>query len=179
MKTKPFINTLEQFIFSNRLALIILFTLVTGFMAYSAASLRMEAGFSKQLPLEHPYMKTLLEYQEEFGSGNQIVVALVQQDGNIFNPEFFTALREATDELFFLEGVAKSSVTSIFTPNVRFTEFVEDGFSGGNVIPAEFQPTPEWLEMVKQNIVKSGQLGRLVSYDFSGALIRAELISAN
>lgn len=179
MKTKPFINTLEQFIFSNRLALIILFTLVTAFMAYSAASLRMEAGFSKQLPLEHPYMKTLLEYQEEFGGGNQIVVALVQQDGNIFNPEFFTALREATDELFFLDGVAKSSVTSIFTPNVRFTEFVEDGFSGGNVIPAEFQPTPEWLETVKQNIVKSGQLGRLVSYDFSGALIRAELIDFN
>ena len=176
MKTNRFILAFERLIFSNRPALIITFTLITLFMAYSATSLRMEAGFSKQLPLEHPYMETLLEYQEEFGGGNQIIVALIQQDGTIFNPEFFTALGEATDELFFLDGVAKSSVTSIFTPNVRFTEFVEDGFAGGNVIPAEFEPTPEWLDTVKQNIVKSGQLGRLVSYDFSGALIRAELM---
>ena len=179
MKTNRFIQLLERLIFSNRLLLIILFTLVTVFMGYQATSLRMEAGFSKQLPLKHPYMQTLLEYQEEFGGGNQIIVALVQQDGNIFNPEFFTALGEATDEVFFLEGVAKSSVTSIFTPNVRFTEFVEDGFAGGNVIPAEFQPTPEWLDIIKQNIIKSGQLGRLVSYDFSGALIRAELMDFN
>jgi len=179
MKTNNFISAFERIIFSNRLVIILFFTAVTAFMAYSATSLRMEAGFAKQLPLEHPYMETLLEYKDEFGGGNQIVVALVQQDGTIFNPEFFTALQQATDEVFFLEGIFKSSVTSIFTPNVRFTEFVEDGFSGGNVIPAEFKPTPEWLEVVKQNIVKSGQLGRLVSYDFSGALIRAELIDYN
>ncbi|MBL4583852.1 MAG: RND family transporter [Pseudomonadales bacterium] len=176
MKTNRFISAFERLIFSNRVLLITLFALITAFMGYNATSLKMEAGFAKQLPLEHPYMKTLLEYQEDFGSGNQIIVSLVQKDGTIFNPEFFIALREATDEVFFLNGVAKSSVTSIFTPNVRFTEFVEDGFAGGNVIPAEFQPTPEWLEIVKQNIVKSGQLGRLVSYDFTGALIRAELI---
>ena len=176
MKKNRFIDTVERLIFSNRVALIILFTLITAFMGYSATSLRMEAGFSKQLPLDHPYMQTLIEYQDEFGGGNQIIVALIQQDGTIFNPEYFNALREATDELFFLEGVDKSSVTSIFTPNIRFTEFIEDGFAGGNVIPAEFTPTPEWLDVVKQNIVKSGQLGRLVSYDFSGALIRAELL---
>ena len=163
MKSNSLINTIERIIFSQRLTIILLFTLVTAFMVYSASSLRMEAGFSKQLPLEHPYMKTLLEYQDDFGGGNQIVVALVQQEGDIFNAEFFTALQQASDELFFLPGIAKSSVTSIFTPNVRFTEFVEDGFSGGNVIPAEFKPTPQWLEIVKQNIVKSGQLGRLVS----------------
>ncbi|MBV1915284.1 MAG: MMPL family transporter [Pseudomonadales bacterium] len=176
MKNNRFISGFERLIFSYRLPLIILFALITVFMGYKATSLRMEAGFAKQLPLEHPYMKTLLKYQEDFGGGNQIIVALIQKDGTIFNPEFFTALGEATDEVFFLDGIAKSSVTSIFTPNVRFTEFIEDGFAGGNVIPAEFTPTPEWLDTVKQNIVKSGQLGRLVSYDFSGALIRAELL---
>jgi hypothetical protein len=37
-----------------------------------------------------------------------------------------------------LPGVERASVTSLFTPNVRFIEVVEDGFAGGNVIP-----TPE------------------------------------
>ena len=102
MKKNRFIDTVERLIFSNRVALIILFTLITAFMGFSATSLRMEAGFSKQLPLDHPYMQTLIEYQDEFGGGNQIIVALVQQDGTIFNPEYFNALRDATDELFFL-----------------------------------------------------------------------------
>lgn len=167
---------MEKLVFSNRVAILVIFALITAFMGYKAMSLRMEAGFAKLLPYKHPYMRTLIDYQAKFGGGNQIIVALMQKKGDIFTPEFFTTLHEASDEVFFLPGVDKSKVTSIFTPNVRFTEFVEDGFAGGNVIPAEFQPTPEWLEIARQNIIKSGELGRLVTFDFTGSLIRAELL---
>ncbi|HNI66334.1 MAG TPA: RND family transporter, partial [Pseudomonadales bacterium] len=151
----------EKLVFANRVAILVVFALITAFMGYKAMSLRMEAGFVKLLPYKHPYMRTLIDYSAKFGGGNQIIVALMQKKGDIFTPEFFTTLHEASDEVFFLPGVDKSKVTSIFTPNVRFTEFVEDGFAGGNVIPAEFQPTPEWLEIARQNIIKSGELGRL------------------
>ncbi len=166
----------EKLVFANRVAILVIFALITAFMGYKAMSLRMEAGFVKLLPYKHPYMRTLIDYSAKFGGGNQIIVALMQKKGDIFTPEFFTTLHEASDEVFFLPGVDKSKVTSIFTPNVRFTEFVEDGFAGGNVIPAEFQPTPEWLEIARQNIIKSGELGRLVTFDFTGSLIRAELL---
>ncbi|HNV55144.1 MAG TPA: RND family transporter, partial [Pseudomonadales bacterium] len=166
----------EKLVFANRVAILVVFALITAFMGYKAMSLRMEAGFVKLLPYKHPYMRTLIDYSAKFGGGNQIIVALMQKKGDIFTPEFFTTLHEASDEVFFLPGVDKSKVTSIFTPNVRFTEFVEDGFAGGNVIPAEFQPTPEWLEIARQNIIKSGELGRLVTFDFTGSLIRAELL---
>ena len=56
---------------------------------------------------------------------------------------------------------------SLFTPNVRFTEVVEDGIAGGNVIPADFEPTPEGLAQVRENILKSNYMGRLVANDFS------------
>ena len=80
------------------------------------------------------------------------------------------------DEVFFLPGVERASVTSLFTPNVRFIEVVEDGFAGGNVIPADFAGTPEDLEEVRANVLKSGRVGRLVSNDFKGALVSAELL---
>ena len=68
------------------------------------------------------------------------------RDGNMFTPEFFEALKNVTDEVFFLPGVDRGRVQSLFTPNVRYTEVVEDGIAAGNVIPDDFEPTPEGLE---------------------------------
>ncbi|HGX94297.1 MAG TPA: RND family transporter, partial [Candidatus Tenderia sp.] len=84
-----------------------------------------------------------------------------------------------TDEVFFIPGVDRTRVTSLFTPNVRFTEVVEDGIAGGNVIPADFEATPEGLATVRQNILKAGIVGRLVANDFSGALISVQLQEFN
>jgi len=68
---------------------------------------------------------------------------------------------------------------SLFTPNVRFTEVVEDGIAGGNVIPADFGPTPEGLAKVRENILKSNYMGRLVANDFSAAIVVAELLEVD
>jgi predicted RND superfamily exporter protein len=97
------------------------------------------------------------------------------RDGNMFTPEFFAALRTASDELFFIRGVDRARVQSLFTPNTRYTEVVEDGIQAGNVIPADFQPTPEGLAQVRENILKAGIVGRLVANDFSGAIVSATL----
>jgi hypothetical protein len=40
-------------------------------------------------------------------------------------------------------------VQSLFTPNVRYLEVVEDGLQAGNVVDAEFDPTPEALAQVR------------------------------
>ena len=172
-------NILENLIFRNRRAVVILFLLLTVFMAYQASHLRIDAGFAKLLPLEHPYMKTYLEYRDAFGGANRVVIAIRAADGDIFTPGFFHVLEEVTDEVFFLEGVDRTRVMSLFTPNVRFTEVVEDGISGGNVIPDDFEPTEEGLAQVRENILKSNYMGRLVATDFSSAIISAELLEIN
>lgn len=176
MKNRTIVDMVEDVLFSNRMLILAVFTLLTCFMGYHGLKLKMDAGFEKLLPFNHEYIKTLQHYESDFGSGNQIIVALIQKQGDIFNPEFFTALKAASTEVFFLPGVARSTVTSIFTPNVVYVEVLEDGFSGGNVVPAEFKPTEEWMPIVRNNIIKSGRLGSLIANDFSGALIRAELI---
>lgn len=163
-------------LFANRMPILGIFLMTSVFMAYHASSLRMEAGFEKLLPLKHEYLQTLVEYRDEFGSGNQLIIALTVDEGTIFTKEFFNALKKANEEVFFLPGVARHTVTSILTPNVRFIELIEDGFQGGNVVPAEFRPTEEWFPVIRNNIIKSGRLGSLVANDFSGAMIRTELL---
>lgn len=172
-------HNLATFLINFRYGIAGLFILITIAMMFAMAQLRIETGFKKQLPLSHEYMQTFLEYEKSFGGANRILVALVARDGDMFTPEFFENFEQISDQVFFIPGVDRASVRSIFTPNVRFVEIVEDGFAGGNVIPSDFSPSEEMFERVRANIVKSGEVGRLVSGDFTGAMVWANLLEEN
>jgi predicted RND superfamily exporter protein len=171
----PITRSLEQFIFGRRTLIITLFVLVTiAMLVVSWRGLRIDASFTKQLPVRHEYMQTYLDPDiTEFRGANRVLIALIARDGNMFTPEFFDALKKATDEVIVMEGIDRGRVQSLFTPNVRYLEVVEEGIDAGNVIPADFQPTRESLEEVRENILKAGIVGRLVANDFSGALVSA------
>ncbi len=173
------LHRLATSLINVRYGVAVLFVLVTIAMVFAMSQLRIETGFKKQLPLEHEYMQTFLEYEKSFGGANRILVALVARDGDMFTPEFFERFEAISNQVFFIPGVDRASVRSIFTPNVRFVEIVEDGFAGGNVIPSNFAPTEEMFERVRSNIVKSGEVGRLVSGDFTGAMVWANLLEEN
>jgi hypothetical protein len=169
------IAAIEEAVFTRRRLVLVLFALFTLVMGYYATKLRIDAGFEKLLPYKHPYIETFKKYRDDFGGANRVLIAVRAKQGDIFTPEFFRVLKQVTDEVFFLPGVDRSTVQSIFTPNVRFIEIVEGGFAGGNVIPADFQPTPEGLGGVRENILKAGIVGRLVANDFTAAMVVAQL----
>jgi uncharacterized protein len=166
---------LERSIFGHRaliLALFALGTLTLGSVALRG--LRIDTSFSKTLPVRHEYMRTYLDLRvTEFQGANRVLVALIARDGNMFTPQFFAALRKATDEVIVMDGIDRTRVQSIFTPNVRYLEVVEDGIEAGNVMPEDFTATPANFARVRDNIRKAGIVGRLVANDFSGALVSA------
>ena len=180
-------NALERFaealIFGNRIIVLILFAAITVAMAYFAAQLKVDAGFKKQIPLKHEYTKTFLDYEKEFGGANRILIAVMDKHGNMFNLPFFQTMEKITLDASKISHADPSRESSIFTPNVRFVEVVEDGFAGGNVIPQTFTPnvpgftaTPEQFATIKANIEKAGIVGRLVAKDFSGAMLWVDLV---
>ena len=166
---------IEKLLFAHRRLVLAAFVLATLGMGWSAAGLRVDAGFTKLVPLEHEYMRTFLEHRDEFGGADRVVIALVTRRGDMFTPEFFAALREVTDAMFFLPGIDRTQVYSVLTPNVRFIEVVEDGITAGNVVPADFEPTEVGLAQVRENIIKAGIVGRLVANDFTGAIVSGKL----
>jgi predicted RND superfamily exporter protein len=170
------VGRISYWIFHNRKPLLILFILVTIVLGAMASQLRVQAAFTKMIPLKHEYMQTFLQYQSDFGGANKVLVALQNKKGDIYNKEFMETLRKVTEEVFYLEGVERSSVASLFTPNVRFNEVVEDGFRGGNIVSADFAGTPEQLRLVRENLLKSDWIGRLVSNDQSAAMVVATLM---
>jgi uncharacterized protein len=174
--SRAFLRATEPFVFGKRPWTLTGLVLVTLFMGYQASQLQPDPGFEKQLPLQHPYIKIFKKYQQDFGGANLVLTAIVQKEGDIYNAEFMETLRKATDEVFFLPGIDRSRVSSLFTPDVRFIEVVEGGFSGGNVIPADFTPTPEMLDRIHTNVNKSTTVGRLVANDHTAAMVFGELL---
>ncbi|ABE55012.1 conserved hypothetical protein [Shewanella denitrificans OS217] len=170
------VNGFETHLFRNRMWVIVSFILMTFFLGYQASQLKMDAAFSKNIPLNHEYMKVYQKHQKDFGGANSIMVAVEDTSGNIFNPVFFDALKNVHDQLFFIPGVERSQVKSLFSPSTRFTEVVEDGFAGGPVIPADYNNSQASLNLVRDNIEKAGIVGRLIANDYSAAMVSAQLM---
>lgn len=170
-----FSHRLGAFLFSHRPKVIGGFLAATAVMVFFASRLELDAAFTKMIPTRHPYIETFLKHAPDFGGGNRVVVAVINNQGDIFNPDFFDTLKNITEELMSIRGIDPSRVKSIFSPGVRYVEIVDDGFEGSTVIPPEFEPTPDQFQIVQENIIKSGQLGLLVSKDFRAALVTAEV----
>jgi len=176
MTLAAFIQRVSGVIFGHRRLWLVAFAVVTALFAASASRLAVDAGFNKMVPLKHPYMQVYRDYEKVFGSANRIVIALAQKDGDIYDKEYMQKLKALTSDVFLLNGVDRPSVKSLFTPNTRFIEVIEEGFSGGNVIPAGFQGTDADLKTVRNNVSKSSEVGRTVATDFSAALVSAGLL---
>ena len=169
------VGKVSYWIFHQRKVLLALFILITVALGYSATNLKVEAGFFKMIPLHHEYMKTFLEYQKDFGGANKVLVSVKSDKGEIFTPEAMAVLRKVSDEVFFINGVERSSVTSLFTSNVRYTEVVEDGFTGGNLVDSSYSGTPAQIAQVRERTLKSDWVGRIVSNNLSSAMVVANL----
>jgi uncharacterized protein len=173
---QAFVRLTEPMIFNKRFVTLGVLAVITVLLGWQATYLKIDAGFEKQIPLQHPYIQIYKQYEREFGGANTTLVALTQNEGTIYNAEFMATLRALTDAIYFTPGVDRSRVSSIFTPDVRYLEVVEGGFAGGNVVPADFTPTPDMLARVQANVEKAGIIGRLVANDQSGAMVFSELL---
>jgi hypothetical protein len=172
-----FVRPLEHLVFGARRWILGVFLLLTAaFAAVAVQGLHIDTRYTKQLPLQHPYMRTYLAHYDEFGGANRVLIALVARQGTIYTPEFLAALKLATDEVFFIPGVDRARVQSLWTPNTRFSEVVEGGIRAGDVIPSGFSPTPDGLAQVRENVLKANVVGRLVANDFTGAIVSAQLL---
>jgi uncharacterized protein len=173
------ISFLETLFFRGRVLLLAGLALFTVVMAYEASKLRMDAGFYKGLPPHHPYIETFLEYQDKLFGANRVIIVLRNTKGDIWNKQFLSTLNDITQDIFYLPGVDRRTVTSLWTPNTRILEINEDGISARDVIPGKI--TPEEMEgtaikQLKNDVLKGNLVGRLVSNDFTASMIVTELL---
>lgn len=172
--TEPF---LERMLFSARPVVLAILALLTIVFAYGLTQIKLDSSIEKYIPLEHQFIKNYLVHKEELGSGlSNIKLSVETKKGDIFTKEYMATLQRINDEIFFIKGVDRSALKSLWTPNVRWTEVTEEGFQGGPVIPATYDGSEQSLNALRENVLKSGQVGRLVANNFSSTIIDIPLV---
>ena len=53
---KSLVPKIENLVFENRLVVVLVFLAATLFLAYQASLLKLDAGFKKNIPLQHEYI---------------------------------------------------------------------------------------------------------------------------
>ncbi len=176
------LQKIENWFFKFRLPVLAAFVLITIVMAYFAVQIRMDAGFEKQLPNSHSFVKTYYEYQDDLSGTNSITVALRTTEGDIFTKEYLSNLFRLNNTIRYLPGVNQGSMQSLWTPNIRVMRVTEEGFESSEVIPGTVIPenlTPEIIENIKERILTGGHVGSIVANDFTSSLIKVELTEYN
>lgn len=172
-------ESLGRWLIARRVVLIIIFSIVTVLLGYFATQIKFDAGFDKSIPSDHEYMSVYRQYAPVFGGANSVTVVLHRKSGDIFEPNFMRALERLTRTVYSIPGVDQGSINSLFAPTAIFVTVNEVGYTGGRIVPATFKPRPGDIDTVRQNLLKSGEIGRLVSVDLHSALVRFELVELN
>jgi predicted RND superfamily exporter protein len=168
---------LERFLFGNRPVVLVLLALLTALFAYGLTKVKLDSSIEKYIPLNHEYIQNYLVHKDDMKSGvANVKIAVEAVNGDIFSKDYMATLSKINDEVFFIPGVDRSGMQSLWTPNTRWTEVTEQGFQGGPVIPSTYDGSEQSLEQVRQNVLKSGQVGRLVSNDFKSSIIDVPLV---
>jgi predicted RND superfamily exporter protein len=167
---------LERLIFNNRPAVIFICVLVTLFLGSQALQVRPSTSFEKMIPLHHPFIQKMMQHRDDLaGLGNTVRISVAAVDGDIFSKEYIETLRQINDEVLYIQGVDRSGLKSLWTPNVRWTEVTEEGFTGGTIIPQTYDGSSDSLNELRNNILKSGQVGRLVANNFKSSILDVPL----
>jgi predicted RND superfamily exporter protein len=171
-------SLLERIIFNHRKVVIFICVLLSLFFSWQLRGLTIGASFDKMLPHGHPYIKNYLENRDQLrGLGDSVRVVIENPKGTIFDPEYLATLAKINDEIFTLPGVDRSWMKSIFTPVVRWVEVTEEGFTGGPVLPNDYNGSAKSIEDLKINIARAGVVGSLVANDYSSSMIVIPLLT--
>jgi uncharacterized protein len=172
------IRHLEAIVFRRGkliLALLALFTLVMG---WYGSQLRMEAGFEKQLPVNHPYIKAYEKYRGDVIGANRLSIVVHAKNGTIWTKEGLSRLYSVTQAVMFLPNITRLEVQSLWTPNTYVNEITESGFRADPVIPESVIPqslTPDAIARIRDAAREGGYIGTLVGNDQKSAMITAEV----
>ncbi len=170
-------SRLERLLFNNRPWILLICALATLFLGWQAAQTRLNASFNKMIPTHQPFIVNYFaHYALLQGQGNAVRIAVEADRGGIITPHYLSVLQHINDEVYLFPGVDRSFMTSLWTPNTRWLQVTPDGISSGAVIGQDYDGSPAAVQQVFQNILKTGQIGSLVSPDFKSSMIYIPLL---
>ncbi|MDM0091412.1 MULTISPECIES: MMPL family transporter [unclassified Variovorax] len=177
MRMQRLSQRIEALLFARRSVVLLLFALASLLFAWQASGLRADASLEKTVPHHHPFVANAQAFENELRPlGNVLRIAVATTAGSIYSPAYVETLKKITDEVFFIPGVDRANMKSLWTPNVLWAEVTEQGFAGGVVMPTGFDGSPAKLDELRLNVLRSGRIGSLVAADGRSSMLLVPLL---
>lgn len=149
---------LARFILRNRLALLVVLTLATGFMAWQAAQVRMSYDGNRLIPENDPDLKVYQDFQKTFGIDGNVMVVGVQTD-RLFDIEFFNEWVKVTEKVKGLPLTANAiSIANI--PKLEKNEAIRK-FDFLPIVP-ELPQNQDDLDRIKSELLNNNLYGGIL-----------------
>jgi predicted RND superfamily exporter protein len=170
----------ERLLFNNRLVILLSCLFLTLFLGFQATKTTLNASYDSMLPIHHPFIVNYFKHYDDLQSQeNAIRIAVSADHGTIIDAHYLSVLQHISDEVYLLPGVNRPYMTSLWTSNTRWVAVTPDGLSSGPVIFDQFSGSKSDLALVQKNIGETGQIGQLVSPDFTSSMIYVPLLEHN
>lgn len=185
MSTSPWISTvsrrIEGALFAHRRLWLALFALLTLLLGWQMLQLRPDASLQKMVPARHEFVLNYLKFENELRPlGNTLRIAVEAPEGKtIYDADYLALLKQITDEIFYIPGIDRGNLRSLWTPNTLWFEAAEDGLRSGTVMPPDFKGSADGIAALRANIDKAGLTGSLVANDLRSSVIVVPLVEAD
>jgi len=170
-------SLLERLFFNHRPVILLLCAIATLFFGFEATKVQLNANFESMIPAHDSLVINYFKHYNDLQSQeNAIRIAVSVNHGTIIDAHYLQVLQKISDEVYLLPGVNRPYMTSLWTSTTRWVAVTPDGLNSGPVIGDQYDGSPEQLQVVKKNIEETGQIGELVSPDFTSSMIYVPLM---
>ena len=171
---KSVVERYVGFLLRNRVWLLVLLGLITGFFCYRIYHLKIATDFFSLYPPRHPYIKLYNEYRKMFGSANVLVCAVEVKEGDIYNWDTLDKILRITKGMPKIRGCNSSQVVSLTHPRLKNVRVEAWGIKIEPVLARSIKRNDAGLQRIRQAVyTNEGIRGFYVSPDDKAAAIFA------
>lgn len=178
LRGEPVLDRFEQLLFRARALVLTVLIALTAGSGWVAQSLKFDTELEKQLPTGQAYIQTVLAYKDKIAGLNSVQIVVETRAGNIWTQPFLKTLYDVTQDVLFLPGISRESVSSLWTPNTFVYQATESAVEGRTLVPSNMLPetlSPRDVAQIRADAFKGGYRGRLFALDAKSAMIHASV----
>lgn len=165
---------LGKYILQFRAPIGLVLIAITAFMGYWAAHVRIATSFENFFPSNHQNTLLYRKFQNQYGGAQTLYVMLRVKQGDIYNVQTLTKIRDITDDVNILPGVDHNQVFSLSSYRVTFSRAVPGALIATNYMYPTVPTTPAKLEELRRNVMTHREpVQGLITYDDKGAMVTA------
>lgn len=166
-----------EFVIRFRILFILISLSLTLFFLWVQKDLKIQTNLGDFAPQRHPYIQVQKQLNYIFGGLNQVSIAIVVKEGDIFNQSTLNKVHRITNNLYLLDGINAGRIVSLSARKIKKVEATTEGFRVERLM-SKVPEAGQGMERLKKAILKNPMLyGPIVSKDFKSTLIQADFES--